>query len=283
MDFALNQKTASRLDFAAFLDLAAALGCVGIEPRNDLGRPFFDGLPPARAAAMARERGLRLLGLSEVYPIDDWNAERRATVAALIEAADAAGAETVSLIPRVDFRDPVAETRARDLRAVVAEIAPMLAGTAVTALLEPIGFANCSMKFQREAVAAVDALGVSDCFGIVHDTFQHALAKDEDFLVPHVRMVHISGVAGGAGDLTDRQDAERILVDAADRTDALGQIRRLIAAGYPGPFSFECTDPRGREAVDLAGPIAQSISYLRREVSTIDSAGDAPANHLRQQ
>ena len=75
MDFALNQKTASRLDFAAFLDLAADLGCVGVEPRNDLGRPLFDGIAPGRAAEMARERGLRLIGLSEVYPFNDWNAD----------------------------------------------------------------------------------------------------------------------------------------------------------------------------------------------------------------
>ena len=74
MDFALNQKTASRLDFAAFLDLAADLGCVGVEPRNDLGRPLFDGIAPGRAAEMARERGLRFVGLSEVYPFNDWNA-----------------------------------------------------------------------------------------------------------------------------------------------------------------------------------------------------------------
>ena len=51
LDFALNQKTASRLNFAAFLDLAAVLGCVGVEPRNDLGRPLFDGIAPGRAAA----------------------------------------------------------------------------------------------------------------------------------------------------------------------------------------------------------------------------------------
>ena len=65
MDFALNQKTASKLGFAAFLDLAAELGCIGVEPRNDLGRPFFDGIAPERAAEMARDRGLRLLGLSD--------------------------------------------------------------------------------------------------------------------------------------------------------------------------------------------------------------------------
>ena len=43
MDFALNQKTAPKLGFAAFLDLAAELGCVGVEPRNDLGRPSSTG------------------------------------------------------------------------------------------------------------------------------------------------------------------------------------------------------------------------------------------------
>ena len=111
LDFALNQKTASRLDFPAFLNLAADLGCVGVEARNDLGRPLFDGIAPGRAAEMARSRGLRLIGLSEVYPFDDWNAERRAAVAALIEAAEAAGAETISLIPRVDVRDPDPKAR----------------------------------------------------------------------------------------------------------------------------------------------------------------------------
>ena len=69
MDFALNQKTASQLGFAAFLDLAAELGCVGVEPRNDLGRPVFDGIDAgARGRDGARagpalhraERGLSL-------------------------------------------------------------------------------------------------------------------------------------------------------------------------------------------------------------------------------
>ena len=60
----------------------------------------------------------------------------------LIDAAEAAGAETISLIPRVDVRDPDPKARAAALRAVVAEIAPMLAGTRVVALLEPIGFTD---------------------------------------------------------------------------------------------------------------------------------------------
>ena len=131
MDFALNQKTVPKLGFAAFLDLAAELGCVGVEPRNDLGRPVFDGIEPVRAGEMARERGLRFIGLSEVYPFNDWNEDRRAAVGSLIETAQAAGAETVSFIPRVDGREGDGAERAKALRAVLAEILPMLNGTGV--------------------------------------------------------------------------------------------------------------------------------------------------------
>ena len=137
MDFALNQKTAPKLGFAAFLDLAAELGCVGVEPRNDLGRPFFDGIEPARAGEMARERGLRFIGLSEVYPFNNWNEVRRAAVARLIEAAQAAGAETISLIPRVDRREGESAERASTLSALLADIAAMPKGQALSAWWNP--------------------------------------------------------------------------------------------------------------------------------------------------
>src|SRR3984957_9572009 len=176
MDFALNQKTMPKLGFAAFLDLAAELGCVCVEPRNDLGRPIFDRIEPVRAGEMARERGLRFIGLSEVYPFNDWNEDRRAAVAGLIETAQAAGAETVSFIPRVDGRGGDGAERAKTLRAVLAEILPMLHGTGIVGLVEPIGFSTSSIKFQRQATQAIGSLGANDRFGIVHDTFQHALA-----------------------------------------------------------------------------------------------------------
>jgi 2-keto-myo-inositol isomerase len=241
MDFALNQRTAPKLGFAAFLDLAARLGCVGIEPRNDLGRPIFDGTEPARAGEMARERGLRLFGLSEVYPFNHWNEDRRGAVARLIETAQAAGAETVSLIPRVDRRESDSIERATALRAVLAEILPMLDGTGVVGLVEPIGFSTSSIRFQREATQAIESLGAEGRLGIVHDTFQHALAEDPDIILRHIRMVHISGLTGGSGILADVLDAQRVLVDENDRTDASGQVRTLLEAGYTGPFSYECT------------------------------------------
>src|SRR3984885_11801184 len=262
MDFALNQKTAPKLSFAAFLDLAAKLGCVGVEPRNDLGRPFFDGIEPMRAGEMARERDLRFVGLSEIYPFNDWNEDRRAAVSRLIETAQAAGAESISLIPRVDGGGGDSAQRASTLRAVLAEILPMLQETHIAGLVEPIGFASSSVRFQYEAAQAIEGLGADDRLGIVHDTFQHALAGDTDIVVRHIRLVHISGIAGGSGVLTDSLDAQRVLVDETDRTGALGQMKSLLRAGYTGPFSYECTSPIIQNIDDLKAQIDASITYL---------------------
>lgn len=265
MDFALNQKTSPQLGFQAFLDLAARLGCVGVEPRNDLGRPFFDGIAPSRAGAMARERGLRLIGLSEVYPFNDWTDERRDAVALVIEAAAESGASTVSLIPRVDRRDPNRAREEASLRDALAKVLPMLEGAGVVGLIEPIGFSTSSVKFQREATQAIDALGAGDRLGIVHDTFQHALAGDKDIMTGHIRIVHISGAAGASrtGGLTDALDAERGLVDDGDETGAVGQIERLRSSGYRGAFSFECTAASVHKVVDAEAAIRASIDFVR--------------------
>ena len=57
LPFALNHMTVARLGYVELLDAAAALGCVGVEVRNDLPQPLFDGLDPAEAGAMARRPG----------------------------------------------------------------------------------------------------------------------------------------------------------------------------------------------------------------------------------
>ncbi len=142
----------------------------------------------------------------------------------------------------------------------------MLHGTGVVGLVEPIGFSTSSLTFQREATQAIEDLDANDRLGIVHDTFQHALADDADMIVRHIRLVHISGVDGGSGILTGTLDAERVLVDDNDRTDALGQVKSLLETGYAGPFSVECPSPLVQDSRNLKAQISASITYLRRLV-----------------
>jgi 2-keto-myo-inositol isomerase len=233
----LNQKTARDLPFEAFLDLAADVGCVGVEPRNDLGRPLFDGLAPKQAAAMARGRGLRFLGLSEVYGFNVWDDERAMQIQALIDLADAADAETISLIPSVDTRPT------RPLRDVMRDILPMVEGRSVLLLIEPIGFETSTLRRKAELVEAIEAVGGPQAFKLVHDTFQHVIAGESALFPAHTGIVHVSGISDPKPALDAEQDAHRVLVDEADRCGSREQVRRFLEDGYSGAFSFECTEP----------------------------------------
>jgi len=256
---ALNQKTARHLPFEAFLDLAASLECVGVEPRNDLGRPFFDGIAPSRAAKMASARGLRLLGLSEVYGFNVWDAECEARIRALIDVAAEAGAESFSLIPCVDGRETL------PLRAAMEKVASLLDGATARALIEPIGFATSSLPRKADLAAAITEFG-PDRFGLVHDTFQHCIAADDGVFPAETGIVHISGISVPEMELDAGQDAHRILVDAGDRCGNVEQIRLLLSAGYAGPFAFECTEATVQESPTLAQDIGRSFAYLQDQI-----------------
>ena len=66
LPFVLNHITAPNLSWRECLALASRLGCTGVEFRNDLARPLFDGEGPEVVAEAARAHGLtplaRVLG-----------------------------------------------------------------------------------------------------------------------------------------------------------------------------------------------------------------------------
>ncbi len=94
--FALNHMAAPSLGYRAFIDLAASLGCVGVEFRNDFaGQELFDGASAREVKTAAADAGLRILALSEVKRFNDGLPERRDQAEALIETAVECGAEAV--------------------------------------------------------------------------------------------------------------------------------------------------------------------------------------------
>ncbi|SEM69736.1 TIM barrel protein [Palleronia pelagia] len=263
IQFALNQKTLPETPFLAFLDLAADLGCVGVEARIDLGRPLFDGLPAAEAGDRIRERGLRLVGISEVFPFKDWTEERRALTKSLLRSASEAGAETISLIPRVDGKGPSMFGSPARHQDIVSQILSMTDDHDISLLIEPIGFPGSSIRFHSEVADCISQLDASDRVGILHDTFQHSLSGDGEILVEHLRHVHISGLPDGRGPLTEADDAKRVLIDENDRTGAARQISHLITKGYRGPFSFEATARDARYRENPHTSISASMAFLR--------------------
>ena len=262
LPFALNHMTAPKLGWEEFADLAAGLGCIGVEYRNDLKSPLFGGADAAAVGAAIKARGLRFLALAEVKMFNDWSDAKAAEAEALMKIAVAAGAEAVSLIPR---NDGVATERGESRKATetaLREILPMLKEHGLKAMVEPLGFAVCSLRYKDVLADAIEAVGGAGTYFMVHDTFHHALAGFGPIFPELTGIVHVSGVTDMIA-LDDMRDPHRVLVDADDVLGNVAQIRALRAAGYTGPISYEPFAPQVHDLSDPKSALAASMEFIR--------------------
>ena len=264
MKFCLNHMTTPNLDWRAFLDLANDVGATGIEFRNDLSTPLFSGETPETVSAAVKASGLTLYGLSQVYPFNDYSDEIAMAVSSLIDIANRCGSPTISLIPRNDGIALDEGKPQQTLRHALQEIKPMLDGTGVIGLIEPLGFERSSLRSKREAVEAIESVNGEGVFKLVHDTFHHHLAQETEFFPLHTAMVHVSGVIDTTLDLRDMEDEHRVLVDEHDRLNNLAQLKTLLAFGYDGPVSMECFSPDIHRAFDISSQIQESFEFLKK-------------------
>lgn len=263
IQFALNHMTVARHSFRDLVSLAASLGCVGIEARNDLPQPLFDGMDPAEAGRLVRDSGLRLLALAEVKRFNDWSEDKAAEALALMRIAVAAGAEGVSLIPRNDNQGMGNGERQAALRIALKALKPMLDDHGLKGMVEPLGFATCPVRYKSEAVEAIDAVGGAGTFLLVHDTFHHTLADGGPLFPAHTGIVHISGVTDQALSVGQMGDQHRLLVDGHDRLGNIDQIAALQALGWNGPVSFEAFAPETHASADPARDLRASMDFIR--------------------
>jgi 2-keto-myo-inositol isomerase len=266
--FALNHMTTPGLDTRQFIDLAATLGCVGVELRNDLAdkrlstRDFFDGESPAAIGDYARSKGLRLMGLSEAYGFNRWNDAMKEKVALLIAQAKQSGAESISLIPSNDGAREPDDKRLHDLRTALAAILPMLKEADLLALVEPLGFTTSSLRKKREAVEAIEAVGGKDHLRLVHDTFHHFLASETEYFPESTGIVHISGVIDPELSAEKMQDGHRVLVDGGDRLQNVEQMKALLSMGYKGAFSYEPFAASVHADPMVEGSLRESMGFI---------------------
>jgi 2-keto-myo-inositol isomerase len=261
--FALNHMTVARLSFRELVALSKQLGCVGIEVRNDLPQPLFDGMDPAEGGAHVRENGLRLLAVAEVKRFNDWSPDKEAEALALMRIARAAGAEAVSLIPRNDNLGMGNGERQANLRVALKALKPMLEDHGLVGMVEPLGFEICALRYKSEAVEGIEAVSGTGRFKLVHDTFHHTLAHGGPMFPDHTGIVHISGVVDQQVSVADMRDPHRVLVTPGDRLGNVEQIAALQASGWTGPVSFEAFSPEVHAFADPAGELAKSIAVIR--------------------
>jgi 2-keto-myo-inositol isomerase len=262
--FALNHMTVARLSFRELVDLAARLGCVGIEVRNDLPQPLFDGMDPGAAGDLVRAAGLRLLAVAEVKRFNDWSDDKAAEALSLMQIARAAGAEAVSLIPRNDSLGMGNGERQAALRVALKALKPMLEDHDLAGMVEPLGFEICALRYKSEAVEGIEAVGGTGRFKLVHDTFHHALAHGGPMFPEHTGIVHISGVVDQEVSLSQMRDPHRVLVTPGDRLGNIAQVEALQAAGWAGPVSYEAFSPVVHALADPETALRASMDHMSR-------------------
>lgn len=257
MRFALNHITTPRLPLDTFMALARELGMTEVEIRNDL--PDLINTVPAEAVkSAAQQAGVTIISINALYPFNVWSGDLPAKALRLADYARNSGAKALVMCPLNDGK-PVADD---DLVAALKAMRPILEERGLTGLVEPLGFPISSLRTKRKAIEAIERAGGAHVYKLVHDTFHHHLAHEMEFFPEWTGLVHISGVVDKSVTVDAMLDPHRVLVDAADRLDNVGQIRTLLARGYAGPFSFEPFAPEVQQLADPQVALAASIRYI---------------------
>lgn len=264
LKFALNHMVAPTLAPGDFFGLARALGLRGVEIRNDLpGTAMLDGTPPEAIAGLAAAAAVEVLSINALQRFNDWDETRAGEAAALADYARACGARGLVLVPTNDGSGRANGERQGNLRIALKALAPILEARGLTGLVEPLGFESCSLRLKAEAARAIEAVDGRGRFRLVHDTFHHHLAGEENFFPALTGLVHISGLGDPDVAIPDMRDGHRILVEAGDRIGNCTQIKALLAAGYTGALSFEPFAASVHALSDPQAAIAASMEHVR--------------------
>ena len=262
--FALNHMVAPSLSADEFFALSARLGCSEVEIRNDLkGTAILDGTPAAAIRESARRHGQKILTINALQRFNDWTSARAAEAAELANWCRDIGAEALILVPTNDGTGCADGERQENLRTALRGLQPILETAGIIGYIEPLGFAQCSLRYKSEAAAAILDLGLKNRFRITHDTFHHHLAGESAMFPELTGLIHISGVEDPTVGVDDMLDAHRVLVGPGDRLENTTQIAALLTAGATAPCSFEPFADDIHRTPDIAGTLAASMLYIR--------------------
>ncbi|MBX2883282.1 MAG: TIM barrel protein [Granulosicoccus sp.] len=270
-EFAINHMTVAKLSFRDLLSLAQRLGCHGIELRLDLGGPLFDGSTPAVASDAASQHGLKILTIAEIGYFDDPDSDLLTRAEHLMQLASACHSEAISLIPRNDGQGTDAAERRDNLDHALTQLRPLLEHYNLIGLVEPLGFKQCSQRSKAEVVQSILRTGTEGRIKLVHDTFHHHLAGEDEYFAEHTGIVHVSGVPGSDLPVGHLQDEHRGLVDEQDRLDNLAQLRALRNSGYKGAISIEAFSPVVHALTDPGAALTQTLEYMT-SIEVVDAA-----------
>ena len=240
-----------------------------MEIRNDLpGVEITDGTSAGQVWAEAEAAGVAILSINALQRFNVWDGTCEADAAALAAYARDCGARSLVLCPLNvrDDRRGEAERRT-DLERALKALMPILLDHGLTGLVEPLGFEESSLRLKRTALDAIDAVDGGQAFAVLHDTFHHHLAGEDEVFPERTGLVHISGLEEPGLSRAAMRDGHRVLVGRGDRLGNLEQIRALVGGGYAGLLSFEPFARSVQDMDDVAPALRESMA--RVEAGTV--------------
>ena len=239
--YGLNRIMAPGASLEEFFSLAKSLGVSDVEVRNDLGGDIFDGMAPEKVKALAEANDISIYTINALQQFNKAGdlADKVEELKGLLGEARDCGCQALVMCPVNDPEDPRTDEQSlADTAKALETYAPVFKEFGILGLVEPLGFSICSLRTKEKAVKAMEISGTFDTYKLVHDTFHHYLAGEENFYPQHTGLVHISGVEDKLPK-EDINDGHRILIGSADIMANKEQIHTLKEKGYEGVFSFE--------------------------------------------
>ncbi len=266
--FALNRMVYPLVSLEDFLALAGEAGINKIELRNDLeGKGIIDEFDTSDFLKIRNRYGISIETINAVQkfnlPSNFKNAYKE--IENLVSLSEAIGCRAVVLCPNNDVKDKrSAEDFIRDTSEALSSYISLFKNSGITGLVEPLGFAECSVRSKEAAVKAIDASGGRGVYKIVHDTFHHYLGTDKTFYPEYTGLVHISGVEADVAD-SDMRDMHRVMISSADRISNIEQITELEKGGYKGVYAFEpfSSEIHNMKKFEILPAIENTINYIQ--------------------
>ena len=237
ISFALNQILFPDSPFKNFISFSKKLNVKAIEIRNDIKTNLIEENDPIKISNICEENSIKILSINALQKFNFWNKDREKELIFLCKYADKANIDSIVLVPLNDGSINSAKEQIQLFEQSLKNILKIINDFDLFGLVEPLGFSHSSLRFKSLAVKVINSLQ-SNKLKIVHDTFHHALAGENEFFPSLTGLVHISGVSNTYKNIK-LLDSHRSIIDEKDMLANIKQIRKLCNSNYKGFFSLE--------------------------------------------
>src|SRR5258707_13074070 len=173
----LNRIIKPQVPLEEFLKFTADLGIKYVEVRTDFtDKGVLDGLSDAALQKAFKDTGIKALTINALYPFEDVKVlkENIEKLNGLIAEAKRINCRQIVLCPLNDANDKRSPAqRADELATALNAYGPFFAEAKMIGLIEPLGFAICSIRTKKAALEAIAKLTYPTSYKWIHDTFQH--------------------------------------------------------------------------------------------------------------